>query len=181
MIIGLCGPAQSGKDTVAAYMAERYGFVELSFSRDVLDAELKRRGKRVTKLARMRLGDELRENEGMDALAKRLLLQADRPRIVISNFRSPQEVEFIRGKTPSFHMIFIDASLDKRFSRRSSIDPRGLATFKKRDEIDAKKKGMDAVFIMADYVVDNNGTLEDLYAQVDEVMASILKESGVRS
>ena len=160
---------------------DKYGFKELSLSEHVLDPILKERGEEVTKMARSKLGDELRKKEGMDALAKRLLALIDSPRIVISNFRSPEEVEFFMNKTPSFHLIMIDAKPEARFSRRSAIDPSTMEEFLKRDEVDTKNKGMGTVFEMADYHVDNNGKINQLYKQLDSIMDEIgisLEESG---
>lgn len=173
VIIGLTGPAQAGKSTAAKYLVEKYGFKELSLSEHVLDPILKERGEEITKMARSKLGDELRKKEGMDALARRLLALIDSPRVVISNFRSPEEVEFFMNKTPSFHLIMIDAKSEVRFSRRSEIDPQTMEEFLKRDEIDTKNKGMGKVFEMADYKIDNNGTLDELYKQLDEIMSEI--------
>jgi dephospho-CoA kinase len=173
LIIGLTGPAQSGKSTVAQYIVDNYGFKELSMSEDVLDAELKKRGQEITKMNRSKLGDELRKKEGMDALAKRLLEQIDSPRVVISNFRSPEEVEFFQNKTPNFHLIFINAEAEKRFERRSKIDPDSMKEFLARDERDVENKGMDKVFEMAGYSIDNNGDLKKLYEQVDAIIKKI--------
>jgi len=176
VIIGLTGPAQAGKSTVAEYLVRNYGFKELSFSEDVLDPILKERGIPITKMNRSKLGDELRRKEGMDVLARRLLTKMDYPRIVVSNFRSPEEVEFLKNRTARFYLIRIDADPKIRFSRRGKLDPQTEKEFFARDERDAKNKGMEKVFKMADYTIDNNGPLEKLYEQVDELMDEILGE-----
>ncbi|MCD4739856.1 hypothetical protein K8R43_01540 [archaeon] len=49
MIIGLTGPAQSGKSTAAQYLVEKYEFKELSLSEHVLDPILKKRGIEILK------------------------------------------------------------------------------------------------------------------------------------
>lgn len=173
MIIGLTGPAQAGKSTAAKYMVEKYGFKELSLSEQVLDPILKKKKIKVTKMARSELGDELRKKEGMDALAKRLLELIDSPRIVISNFRSPEEVRFFIDRTPIFHLIKIDAEPNARFERRSSIDPNTIDEFLARDKNDMEKKGMGMVFEMVDHKVDNNGDVNHLQEQLDKIMKKI--------
>lgn len=175
MIVGLTGPAQSGKSTAAQYLVDNYGFKELSLSEHVLDPILEERGIEITKMNRSKLGDELRKKEGMDVLAKRLIEKVDYPRIVISNFRSPEEVQFFMDRTPSFHLIKIDADPNIRYKRRSKIDPNTIKEFLERDKKDMDNKGMGMVFEMADYKIDNNSSYDTLHEQLDK----IIKEIGI--
>lgn len=178
MIVGFTGPAQSGKSTAAKYLVENYGFQELSFSEHVLQPILEDRGEPVTKMNMSKLGDELREKEGMDALAKHLLEKIDSPRIVISNFRSPEEVQFFIDRTTNFHLIKMEAEPDTRFKRRNDLNPDEITEFLKRDKKDIANKGMGLVFDMADFKIDNNGPIEHLYERLDEIMEDILPEES---
>ena len=172
MIIGLTGPAQAGKDTVADYIVENYGFKKVSFS-DILDEELKKRGLEITKMNRSKLGDDLRKKGGMGVLAEILLKRIDSPDVVIPNFRSPEEVVYIRSKTSGFHLILIETDAKKRYERRSNIDPDNFEEFVARDERDFKNKGMESVFIMADHSLHNDGNLEELHEQIDAAMKDL--------
>jgi len=174
MLIGFCGKAQSGKDAAADYLVEKYGFVNLSFSVDVLDHELKLRGMEITKMNRSHLGDELRKIDGMDVLAQRLAEKAKQyNKVVISNFRSPEEVDYFR-KNEKVVLIFVNAPLEVRFTRRSKLDPAALEEFKERDERDIKLKGMAKVFEQADYTVDTSGSFENTHVQLDKIMGELL-------
>ena len=175
MIVGFCGTARSGKDTSADYIVEKYGFKHLSFSQDVLDLELLARGIEITKMNRSRLGDELRKEEGMGSLAKRLAARAKQyKKVVIDNFRSPEEVEFF-SNSQDVILIYVDAPLPMRFERRSGIDPQTLDGFRERDDRDAKNKGMEKLFKQAHYKVNNNSKFDELYVQLDKIMAEVLK------
>ena len=68
----LTGLVKSGKDTVANYLVMKYGFSKYVFS-DVIVEEIMKRGIPNTKMNQSVVGDELREQEGMDAIAKRLV------------------------------------------------------------------------------------------------------------
>ena len=176
MIIGLTGPARSGKDTIANYLVKEYGFKHFDFYRDVFLKEMKRRKLEPTKQNASKLGDELRKERGRGVMAELLYSKIDAEDAVITGIRSPEEVEFFRSKTPKFYLILVEASPEKRFERRDSTEPSTYSEFLARDERDFKHKGMEAVFLMADYAIENDGTMEELHAKVDEVMDSIAGE-----
>jgi dephospho-CoA kinase len=175
MIIGLTGPIRSGKDTVAKYLVEKYRFKHLDFYADVIVEQLKKAKKQVTKANASKLGDSLRKKHGRGVMAKLLIEKIDQPRVVVSGFRSPEEVEEFKKRAPDFHLILVDASEEVRFSRRGPKDPKGKTAFFKRDRED-EKKGVQEVFLMADHVVENNGTAAEVREKVDRVMAEITSE-----
>lgn len=173
MIIGLTGPARSGKDTVAHYLMEEYGFKHFDFYRDVLLAELESRGMEPTKDNASIIGDELRKGKGRGVMAELLFPKIDAEDAVVTGFRSPEEVEFFREKTSHFFLLMTSAPRDVRYDRRDERDPQTKDDFFGRDERDLKNKGMETVFMMADHTIDNNGTIEDLKERVDEIMDEV--------
>lgn len=173
MIIGLTGLASSGKDTVAEYLKEKYGFSVLVFS-NVLVEEAKKRGIEPTKMNLSILGDELRATLGNAALAKKLLEEIDPEKdYVISGFRSPEEVYAIQNEVIDFFLVLVDTDKATRFKRRRPDDPQTEKEFFERDERDIKNKGMGKVMEMADYVLPNNGSLEELHKKIDEMLAKV--------
>ncbi|MFC2174629.1 AAA family ATPase [archaeon] len=173
MIIGLTGPARSGKDTVAHYLMKEYGFKQFDFYHDVFLKELEKRGLEPTKDNASKLGDELRKEGGMGVMAKLLFPLIDAEDVVITGFRSPDEVEFFRGKTSHFFLLMTSAPREVRYTRRDDSDPQDKEGFFGRDERDLKNKGMETVFMMADYMLDNNGSIEGLHERIDEIMEEI--------
>ena len=176
MIIGLTGPARSGKDTVASYLVKEYGFKHFDFYRDVFLLELKKRKLNPTKQNASKLGDELRKERGMGVMAELLFPKIDVEDTVITGIRSPEEVEFFRSKSTRFYLILLEAPSEKRYERRDATEHGTFEEFLTRDERDFKNKGMGAVFLMADYAIENSGTLEELHGKIDGVMERIAEE-----
>ncbi len=173
MIIGLTGPARSGKDTVAGYLASNYGFKHFDFYRDVLVREMKRRELEPTKQNASKLGDELRNERGEGVMAELLFPKIDAKDVVITGIRSPAEVRLFRSKSQKFFLILVEASPEKRFERRDPTEPGTYSEFIARDERDFKNKGMAAVFKMADYAINNDGAIGELHENVDRIMKGI--------
>ncbi len=175
IVIGLTGYHRSGKDTVADYIEEEYGFNTLTFS-DALKKRLKEKGKEITKMNMSKEGDELREEAGRAAIAKVLYGMIEEKgwkKVVMNGFLSPEEVDYIRNEVMNFHLIEVQAAPMKRFKRRSEDEPDNEEEFFERDERDKELKGADKVMEMSDYVIHNNSDLENLHQEVDYVMADI--------
>ncbi len=163
MILGVTGLARSGKDTFADMLVRHYGFVKLNMS-DCLRDELKRQGRQPTKDNMSILGDEWRSMWGQDIVIRRTLEDARQfSKVVITGFRSPQEVEFMKRDNPSFFLVALVASDETRFSRRTSDDPGDFESFIGRDMRDMNNKGLGKVLVAADYVIDNdlNGDMRE--------------------
>ena len=170
VIIGLTGLARCGKDTVAEYLRDKYGYSILVFS-DALRIEAKKRGIEPTKMNLSILGDELREKGGNAVLAKKLIesIEPDKD-YVISGFRSPEEVYAVQNEVINFCLVCVDAEKSTRFKRKKQEDPQTEKDFFARDERDIENKGLGKVLEMADYTITNNGTLDELYKKTEEVL-----------
>lgn len=167
VIIALTGLARSGKDTAAKYISEKYGFKWFDFSRDALEQELRVRNLPITKENMSSLGDELRKKYGTDILAQKLvekIKQSNAENVVVSGVRSPEEAGCLKRSAEKFILIKIIADPKKRIQRA------GNAGIVARDEQDIKKKGMSKVLDMADVIIENNGTLDELHQKIDAVL-----------
>ncbi len=180
IIVGVCGPAGAGKDTFSDYLIKKYNFKRFSFT-DVLINECGKRSINPTKENLSKLGDELRKEGGMDVLARKLwkdIQKNNGDRIVIPNFRSPQEVEYILGratgsnKDTKFYLIMITAPPETRFSRLKTGET--FDQFIERDRRDFNYKKMGEVFDMADFYVSNSGSFDELWALADDLINKIL-------
>ncbi len=168
-VIGVCGLARSGKDTVADYIEEKYGFRKFVMS-DVLRDELVRRGRDVSKRTMLELGNELRDARGRDVVAQMIYERChDSGNVSVVGFRSPAEVEFFKRNADEFFLIDVCAPKDSRVVRAH-----GGEDVASRDSDDILKKGLDGVFSMANVSIDNDSTLDELHLRVDKMM----KDSG---
>lgn len=170
MIIGVCGLARSGKDTVADYLDSHYGFHKLVMS-DVLKSELILRKKETTKKNMLELGNELRKAKGHDIVARMVYERCKGlEKITIVGFRSPSEVDFFQKASDKFFLVEVRAPKSTRVKRANEL---GREDVSFRDSDDILKKGLDGVFSMASVVIDNDSSLENLHTHIAEEMNEI--------
>lgn len=174
-ILILLGKARSGKDTVADFLVKEFGFKKFVFS-SFLEEELKKQGKTVSKQNMVLLGDELREKFSMDVIARKTLEKvSDEQKIVFVGARSIEEADLIKQKFPQAKLILVEAEEKKRFQRKNELDADTIKEFSERDKIDAEKKGMNKLFELAEFRIENNFSLADLLQKTRDLMYNIFK------
>jgi dCMP deaminase len=182
MILGISGLNASGKGEVVAYLAER-AFEAHSLS-DVIRAELAERGVEETRERMIAEGRAIREAEGPGALAQRLLtsLHADR-NIVIDSIRHPAEVAALRTAGSGFRLVWVDAPeslrLDRIRDRGRHGDPSTLEDLQRLEGMelgsdDPAAQQLLAVRDLADEVIPNEGSLEELRAHLQRILRGAL-------
>jgi dephospho-CoA kinase len=173
-VIGLVGPTSSGKGAVARILRER-GYEYFSLS-DMLREEARSRGLDPNDTKTLQdLGDELRQTFGAAVLAERTVVKGisrleDR-KIVIDSIRNPAEVRFLREVLRAT-IIGIDASVDTRWRRFQDRGRDGNIKTKEQflamDGREIQKTGdpfkidVTGCLELADKVIINNGTIDDL-------------------
>lgn len=170
MIVGVTGPICAGTDTFMGFLEEE-GFISYSYS-DVLRDILANRGLEITREGLQDLGDELRREKGNGAISRILIERMREGRdYVVGNIRNPGEVEELRNSKNYSSLVMIYSPVEVRFERvrrRSrESDPQTLEEFiavERRDlgegqESYGQQHGM--VFKMADYILVNDGSLEE--------------------
>ena len=177
LIIGLTGKNCAGKGTVADYLAKK-GFVYYSLS-DIIREELNKKEKEHSRENMISLGNELREKFGPGVLAIKTneKIRKGKQNFVIDSIRSPFEVKEL-GKNKGFVLLNIEAPLELRFERmlsRNRIgDAKTVEELKMQEARENKKSDtsqqVDETIKMADSVIVNDGTFEDLYKKIDEIL-----------
>ncbi len=169
-ILAITGLARSGKDTAAKYIAKKYRFHWLDMSRDILQQELMERNMEITKGNLSEIGDFLRKEYGNDIVARRIIEIIRKKKIekaIVSGIRGPEEAECLRKLASIFYLLRIHAPEKARIAR-------GESGIKERDTRDISNKGLARVLEMADIIIENNGTLEEFYKNIDKAMAPIV-------
>jgi dephospho-CoA kinase len=174
LVIGLTGPNASGKGEVARLLVGR-GFLYLSLS-DVVREEARRRGLEPLRENLIRVGREMREEEGSGAVAERIR-KSIRPPCVVDSVRNPGEVEVLRT-VRGFRLLGVDASPELRFRRLRRRarpgDPETLEAFLAGEQIedsdDPEGQRSSATQALADRILRNEGTLEELEAALEEIL-----------
>jgi adenylate kinase len=168
-IIGIAGTISSGKDTLAEYLVENYGYTHVSTG-DMIRAEATKRYGNAERPTLQIVGPELRAESGAGVLVIKAL-EAERP-VVITGLRTPGEIKTLQAAGGV--LLFIDAYVETRYERmvKRDRDAESVKTFEEfaeseRAEVAAGNNDEDfnqvAVQNMADKTINNSGDLETLY------------------
>ena len=175
-VITIVGMPGAGK-SLASSVAEKRG-IPVFVSGDIIRAEAERRKLSPTKENLGKLMLEIREKEGMGAVAKRLapiISKIDNSLFVYEGARNIEEIEELSKKYRVF-TIAIHASPKSRFERllkRGRSDgPRNWADFIERDERELKV-GIGKLIAIADRVVENEDTKNDLKRRTARLLKTI--------
>lgn len=181
MIIGLTGKNGSGKTAVSEYLKSR-GFDYHSLS-DAIREEIRRRGREVTRDILIYVGTDLRETFGPGILAERVLGKLERDHnYVIDSIRNPVEVEVLKRRE-DFILVAVEADPKIRFER-SLIRGREDAaqSFEKfmaeeKRELESDNPASQQLYAtrdLAEIVVENDGSLEELHQKLDELLPPLM-------
>lgn len=179
IILGLAGEMASGKGTAAQYLSEHKGASVHRFStmlRDVLTRiHLPQTRENIQKLSKI-----LRDTYGQDTFARVIAedVAADTSAMVIvDGVRRESDIVHLR-KNPAFRLVFIDTDLRTRFDRitqrSENVDDHGktFAQFVQESKADAEIQ-IAALKDIADDVINNNGTHDDLHQQIDAIVDAL--------
>lgn len=178
MILGLSGLNGAGKGEVVRFLQAR-SFYAYSLS-DVIREELREKGLEETRERMIETGNAIRVARGPGGLAQALAdrLVPDR-NYVVDSVRHPAEVEVLRSRTTNFRLIWVTADESIRFerlrTRGRSGDPATLAELRwlegrERGSDDPSAQQLDAVRQLADFTLENDGTVEELHQKIQSVL-----------
>ncbi len=173
-LIGLTGTNGSGKGEAAAYLKKK-GYAYFSLS-DVIRDALRKDGIEDTRDNLIEKGNELRKKYGPAILA-RMAMERVEGKAVIDSIRNPSEVEYLRQRK-EFILLAIEAPVELRYER---VKRRGrqesastLEEFIKKEKEEMtdseKEQQLHSCMKMADFVIMNDGTLEDLHLKLEEIV-----------
>lgn len=174
MVVGMCG---AGKSSIADYFKRR-GWQVIRFG-EITMREMNERGLPNNEVNERAVREELRKTHGSDAYAKLLLPRikealAIRP-TVIDGLYSWAEYKFLRQNIENkMYVVGVLTTRSIRYERLAHRPVRPLSSEEAelRDfaEIENLEKG--GPIAMADYVVLNDGSEEELLLAVDRLLSS---------
>ncbi len=178
MIIGITGTLGAGKGTVVEYLKQK-GFKHYS-ARTFFIEELNRRGLPIIRDTMTDVADDLRRIHGPEYFAKesiRRIAEEGVQNAVVESIRAIGEAEYI--KSHGGVMWAVDADIAVRYQRISKrMSETDKVSFEKfvADEqrefanTETTKGNLKGVIAMSDAVFTNNGTPEELFAQVEAAL-----------
>ena len=176
LVVGLAGMPGSGKSIVVNTAREK-GY-EIVVMGDVIREETTKRGLDLTPQNVGKVMLELRAESGNYVIAKKCIPRIEAQtssKILVDGLRSLFEADIFKEQFPMFTLFAVHASPETRFSRLSnrhrSDDTADINVFNERDKRELRV-GVGNVIAMAEQMVINEGSFEDVKA---EVRASLQK------
>ena len=193
MLIGIVGLIGSGKDTVAQHLADKHGFRKDSFAKSLKDAVAamfnwdremlegstkesrewrerpdtfwsKQFGKDVTpRWVLQYFGTEVMRGQMYDAIwVDSCLGRYDGKPTVISDTRFPNEVDQIRAHGGKIIRV------------KKGNDPEWFTNYVEGNVVPKDVHSSEYVWARSEFdiIIENNGSLQDLYAKVDDLIIS---------
>lgn len=178
IVIGIVGLIGAGKDTLAKYIEEKYGYISISYS-ELVHEKVKEEGLEPTRENLQMIAKKYREKYGMDYFAKLAVEKANNlgyDKIILKELRRKEDVEYPKSVFKNFYIIEVFANKKLRFKRikkRASIkDPKTWKEFLDQERKE-KELGFHEALKYADFRISNNGNLKEFYNKIDEIMKKI--------
>ena len=183
IILGLTGSFAAGKGAVVEYLVKERAFQHFSASGFITE-EIVRRGMDVNRDSMTIVGNEMRQMNGPAYIINTLYARAQETGkdSIIESLRAVAEVR--RIKELGGYVLGIDADPKLRYeralARKSEKDSVTYEEWRKQEETesnakDPTKQNIFGALSESDFVIQNNGTLEELHRQLSELLATVTK------
>lgn len=181
MIIGVAGSFGAGKGTLVDYLIKEKGFAHYS-ARDFIVREIERRGMPVNRDSMTIVANALRAENDPGFIIRSLYEEAAKTGgdAVIESLRAVSEVALIQELGGIVIGVDADPKIryERAFARGSVTDNVSFDYWLEQEKResnpdDPTKQNIFGSLQAADYIVTNNGTLEELHAQIEKVLEGV--------
>jgi dephospho-CoA kinase len=188
LIIGITGTLGAGKGTIVDYLIKEKGFKHFSV-RAFIAEEIVMRGMAVNRDSMVLVANDLRKKNSPSYIIDRLYEKAIATgrNSIIESIRTPGEVYSLREKG-RFYLLAVDADPEVRYQRisvrNSETDNVSFETFlenekREMNSSDPNAQDLSKCIELADFRLRNNGTIEQLNKQTEEILLKIKEDRTV--
>lgn len=183
MIIGITGTNGAGKGTVVEYLIKQKGFTHYS-ARDFISTEVQKRGLPLHRDNTRLVANDLRKTHGATYIIESLYNHAVAEHVdaVIESVREIAGAQFLKSHGALLWAVDADRKIryERSVLRGTELDKISFDKFceqEDREMTSTEKYDMNIfrVMKMADIVLTNNGTQEELFAQVEAALQKFQK------
>ncbi|RJR31649.1 hypothetical protein C4569_01685 [Candidatus Parcubacteria bacterium] len=182
IILGFVGELASGKGTACKYLKEKYHASVYRFStilRDILDRLYIEQSRNNMQ----KLSLQLRQLFGDDLLASVIakdVAKDSKTVIAVDGVRRFPDIKYLQ-KMPNFHLVHIFADEKSRYERiirrdENSDDVKKTFDQFHKDGMAEAEQSIREVAQKAKFKIDNNGSLDNLYKNIDEIVGKIKEQ-----
>jgi len=180
-IFGAIGRIGSGKDAVVDYLSEKYNLPSVSVG-DIVRKMAEEKGLSLSRENLEQIASESIRKHGKEFFMKRVIEHIREKgwnRAGVTGIRTPDNVRYLKQEMGEnfilFHVYIDDPHIRyKRLTRRGREgDPQSYHDFLEQDHNEEETFHIKQAAAMADYSLDNSGTLKDLHSQIDEIMPGV--------
>ncbi len=176
IIIGLAGLLATGKGTVAKYLEKKYQASSHRFSTMLRDI-LNRLYLPITRQNMQKISTVMRKNFGEDIIARVITQDVKNDKnkiIVLDGVRRLVDIKYLK-KIPGFKLVRLVTDEKIRYQRligRGENKDDKKKTFKQflADHKKEADRQIPLVMKKADLEINNDGSLQDLYKQIDKII-----------
>ena len=177
-IIALVGMPGTGKSQAALFFKNKN--IPIVRFGDLTDETMKEKGLPSTPVNERIVREQLRKELGMAAYAicaKPKIEEASKAStiIVLDGLYSWEEYAFLKKYFPHLLLLHIFASPEHRYDRLAvrKIRPLNPQEARQRDVFEIENLNKAGPIAMANYVIFNENTVEDLYKKLEELLTKI--------
>ena len=177
VVVGMCGV---GKSVISDYI-EKKGYKRIYFGAITFD-KLKEENIVANPETERMMREKLREVYGMGAFATLNLPKIKEAlktsNVLVESLYSWDELKILQEEFTNIVVIAVIADKKLRYQRLSErlVRPFSETEAIKRDITEIENIAKAGPIAYADYFIDNNGTIEELYEQTDRVLKVIENE-----
>ncbi len=183
LIIGITGTLGAGKGTIVEFLKTK-GFNHYSVSGAITE-DIKKRGLPVNIDSMVLVGNEQRAKYGPSYYVERLYEKAKKNDgdCIIESIRTLGEINSLKKKG-AFYLFAVDADIKIRYSRiikrKSAKDNLSFEEFLSKEKTqmnttDPNKQNLSKCIKRADFIFENEGTIDELNYKVEAVIDGIRK------